>query len=98
MPQSERGGKNATSYDVLDKHRRSGYLIGTECHILNDDSMRSLLVATSVARANMSTSMLQKLKMKPKHRCTASETISKYAKKHPFKKALSLLISLRIFG
>jgi hypothetical protein len=45
----------------------SGYLIGTGCHVLDDGSTRSLLVAT--ARPNMSTAMLQKLKMKPKHHC-----------------------------
>ena len=58
------GKQFATSY-AFDQHRRSGYLIGTGCHVLDDGSTRSLLVAT--ARPNMSTAMLQKLKMKPKH-------------------------------
>ena len=58
------GKQFATSY-AFDQHRRSGYLIGTGCHVLDDGSTRSLLVAT--VRPNMSTAMLQKLKMKPKH-------------------------------
>ena len=56
-----------SSWYAFDQHRRSGYLIGTGCHVLDDGSTRSLLVAT--ARPNMSTAMLQKLKMKPKHHC-----------------------------
>ncbi len=73
------GGEIAISC-VLDQHRRSGYLIGTGYHVLDDGLTRSLLVATS--RANLSTSIFQKLKMKPKHCAggTVSETISKYAK------------------
>jgi len=58
------GKQFPTSY-AFDQHRRSGYLVGTGCHVLDDGSTRSLLVAT--ARPNMSTAMLQKLKMKPKH-------------------------------
>jgi hypothetical protein len=55
------GKQFATSY-AFDQHRRSGYPIAG-CHVLDDGSTRSLLVAT--LRANMSTAMLQKLKAKP---------------------------------
>jgi hypothetical protein len=58
------GKQFATSY-AFDQHRRSGYLTCTGCHVLDDGSTRSLLVAT--AREKMSTAMLQKLTMKPKH-------------------------------
>ena len=47
--------------DGFDKHRKSGYLLGTPCHVLDDGSTRSILVAT--ARQTMSTAMLQKLKL-----------------------------------
>ena len=49
-----------TSYG-FDKHRTSGYLVGTPCHVLDDGSTRAQLVATS--RQTMSTAMLQKLKL-----------------------------------
>ncbi len=90
--QCDASGKQfATSY-AFDQHRRSGYLISTGCHVLDDGSTRSLLVATA---ANMSTAMLQKLKMKPKHhgmiwRHFANE-IYKYAKQQSLKKLLRLL-------
>ena len=90
------GKQFATSY-AFDQHRRSGYLIGTGCHVLDDGSTRSLLVAT--ARPNMSTAMLQKLKMKPKHhgmiRRHFANEISKYAKQQSLKKLLRLLRLLR---
>lgn len=48
---------------ICDKHRlgTSGYLQGSACHVLDDESTRSILVAT--ARQTMSTAMLQKLKL-----------------------------------
>ncbi len=64
-------GKQFVTSCAFDQHRRSGYLIGTGCHVLDDGLTRSLLVSTS--RANMSTAMLQKLKMKPKHRGMIAE-------------------------
>ncbi len=39
------GKQFATSY-AFDQHRRSGYLIGIMCHILDDGSTRSLRVGT----------------------------------------------------
>ncbi len=41
------GKKFATSY-AFDQHRRSGYVIGTGCHVLDDGSTRSLLVARNI--------------------------------------------------
>jgi hypothetical protein len=58
----------ATSYG-FDRHRTSGYLIGTPCHVLDDGSTRSHLVST--ARVTMSTAMLQKLKASRRKHGTA---------------------------
>ena len=52
-------GKRFDTSDGFDKHRTSGYLVGTPCHVLDDGSTRSILVATD--RQTMSTAMLQKL-------------------------------------
>jgi hypothetical protein len=54
-------GKHFETSDGFDKHRTSGYLVGTPCHVLDDGSTRAQLVATS--RQSMSTAMLQKLKL-----------------------------------
>ena len=57
-------GKHFDTSDGFDKHRTSGYRIGTACHVLDDGSTRAQLVATS--RQSMSTAMaamLQKLKL-----------------------------------
>ena len=54
-------GKHFDTSDGFDKHRTSGYLVGTPCHVLNDGSTRAQLVATS--RQTMSTAILQKLKL-----------------------------------
>jgi hypothetical protein len=40
-------GKHFDTSDGLDKHRMSGYLVGTPCHVLDDGSTRAQLVATS---------------------------------------------------
>jgi hypothetical protein len=48
-------------HDGFDKHRTSGYLLGTPCHVLDDGSTRAILVATE--RQTMSTAMLHKLKL-----------------------------------
>ena len=62
----------ATSYG-FDRHRTSGYLIGTPCHVLDDGSTRSHLVST--ARATMSTAMLKKLKAsRRKHRSVGKKS------------------------
>jgi hypothetical protein len=54
-------GKHFDTSDGFDKHRTSGYLVGTPCHVLDDGSTRAQLVATS--RQTMSTAMLQTLKL-----------------------------------
>ncbi len=54
-------GKHFHTSDGFDKHRTSGYLVGTPCHVFDDGSTRAQLVATS--RQIMSTAMLQKLKL-----------------------------------
>ena len=52
-------GKHFDTSDGFDKHRTSGYLVGTPCHVLDDGSTSAQLLATS--RQTMSTAMLQKL-------------------------------------
>ncbi len=54
------GGKKSTS-NGYDQHQRSGYLRDTPCHLGNDGSNRSQMVATT--RANMSTALLQKRRL-----------------------------------
>jgi hypothetical protein len=63
------GKQFATSY-AFDRHRTSGYLIGTPCHVLDDGSTRVHLVATD--RVSMSTAMLQKLKVARRKHGTAA--------------------------
>ena len=53
-------GKQFATSHAFDKHRTSGYLRGTACHVLDDGSTRTQLVATS--RPTMSTATLHKLK------------------------------------
>ena len=57
--------KKSTSL-AYDQHRRSGYLRCTACHVGDDGTNRSQLVAT--LRATMSTAMLQKLKLSSSRR------------------------------
>ena len=54
-------GKHFDTSDGFDKHRTSGYRIGTACHVLDDGSARAQLVAT--LRQSMSIAILQKLKL-----------------------------------
>ena len=54
-------GKQFATSHAFDKHRTSGYLRGTACHVLDDGSTRTQLVATS--RPTMSTATLHKLKI-----------------------------------
>jgi len=62
-------GKQFATSDGFDKHRTSGYLIGTPCHVLDDGSTRTHLVSSE--RATMSTAMLQKLKVDRRKHGTA---------------------------
>ena len=63
------GKKFATSY-AFDRHRTSGYLIGTPCYVVDDGSTRTHLVSTE--RVTMSTAMLQKLKVARRQHGTAT--------------------------
>ena len=67
-------GKHFDTSDGFDKHRTSGYLVGTPCHVLDDGSTRAQLVATS--RQTMSTAMLQKLKLARRTHGTVSNILS----------------------
>jgi hypothetical protein len=68
-------GKHFDTSDGFDKHRTSGYLVGTPCHVLDDGSTCAQLVATS--RQTMSTAMLQKLKLARRTDGTASKILSR---------------------
>ena len=41
-------GKHFDTSDGFDKHRTSGYLVGTPCHVLDDGSTRAQLAADNV--------------------------------------------------
>ena len=77
-------GKHFATSDGFDKHRTSGYLVGTPCHVLDDGSTRAQLVATS--RQTMSTAMLQTLKLARRTHGTTS-----YPKKLSKIRKISLL-------
>ena len=79
-------GKHFDTSDGFDKHRTSGYLVGTACHVLDDGSTRAQLVATS--RQTMSTAMLQKLKIARKTHGTVSIILSRIS---TYPKNLSIL-------
>ncbi len=68
--------KHFTTSDGFDKHRTSGYLLGTPCHVLDDGSTRAILVATE--RQTMLTAMLQKLKLSRRTHGTLLSTLSTY--------------------
>ena len=70
--------KHFATSDGFDKHRTSGYLLGTPCHVLDDGSTRAILVATD--RQTMSTAMLQKLKLSQRTHGTLLSTLSTYPK------------------
>eukprot|EP00291_Cryptomonas_curvata_P026113 CAMPEP_0172167968 /NCGR_PEP_ID=MMETSP1050-20130122/9868_1 /TAXON_ID=233186 /ORGANISM="Cryptomonas curvata, Strain CCAP979/52" /LENGTH=114 /DNA_ID=CAMNT_0012838821 /DNA_START=368 /DNA_END=709 /DNA_ORIENTATION=+ len=69
-------GKHFDISDGFDKHRTSGYLLGTPCHVLDDGSTRAILVATE--RQTMSTALLQKLKLSRQTYGTLLSTLSTY--------------------
>ena len=54
-------GKHFSTSNGYDQHWRRGYLCCTPCHVGDDGSNRYQMVAT--IRANMSTALLQKLKL-----------------------------------
>ena len=70
--------KHFATSDGFDKHRTSGYLLGTPCHGLDDGSTRAILVATE--RQTMLTAMLQKLKLSRRTHGTFLSTLSTYPK------------------
>jgi hypothetical protein len=51
VPVCEACGKHFDTSDGVDKHRTSGYLVVTQCRVLDDGSTRAQLVATSQPKA-----------------------------------------------
>jgi hypothetical protein len=69
-------GKTFATSDGFDKYRTSGYLIGTPCHVLDDESTRMRLEST--ARVTISTAMLQTLKVARRKHVTATSGFPDY--------------------
>ncbi len=54
-------GKHFSTSNGYNQHHKGGYLCCNPCHVGNDGSNRYQMVATT--RANMSTALLQKLRL-----------------------------------